>query len=52
MHGKVLECLLDCKKPTEDSKTITSPKRGSEKVATKEKMEVSEIDQTWKELDK
>lgn len=43
MHQKVLDCLLECKKPTED-------RRKTEKQAVKE--ELSEVESAWKDLDK
>lgn len=48
-HQKVLDCLLDCKKPTEDK----SPKKGDKVFVKEEKMEVdTQIEQSWKSLDK
>jgi hypothetical protein len=47
-HQRVLECLLKCKKPTDDTKS--SPKKSKE-----EKMEVepgTEQSYAWKELEK
>ncbi|XP_071082400.1 integrator complex subunit 13-like [Haliotis cracherodii] len=50
-HEKVLECLLECKKPSDDAKG--SPKKALEKSASKdEKMEVSEQEDSWKDYDK
>lgn len=43
MHQKVLDCLLECKKPSED-------RRKSEKMAIKE--ELSEAESAWKDIDK
>lgn len=42
-HQKVLECLLECKKPSED-------RRKSEKISMKD--ELSEVESAWKDLDK
>lgn len=42
-HQKVLECLLECKKPSDE-------KRKLEKVAAKEEM--SEAESAWKEMDR
>ncbi|CAI9740400.1 Hypothetical predicted protein [Octopus vulgaris] len=52
MHEKVLECLIDCKKPTEDSRTLPSPKRSADKAFAKDKVDASESEQSWKEFDK
>lgn len=41
MHGKVLECLLECKKPSDE-------KRRTEKG----KEELSEVESAWKDLDR
>lgn len=49
-HQKVLECLLDCKKPMPDDK---SPKKGDKVFAKEEKMDVdSQVEQSWKTLEK
>lgn len=49
-HQKVLECLLDCKKPTPEDK---SPKKGDKVFAKEEKMDVdSQVEQSWKTLEK
>lgn len=46
-HQEVLTCLLDCKRPSDDSKTT------SKKSAPKEeKMDTVDTEQTWKELEK
>lgn len=47
MHQKVLECLLDCKKPSDDAK---ARKMGDK--CREEKMDIAEMENTWKELDK
>eukprot|EP00106_Octopus_bimaculoides_P016217 XP_014783659.1 PREDICTED: protein asunder homolog [Octopus bimaculoides] len=52
MHEKVLECLIDCKKPSEDSRTLPSPKRTADKAFAKDKLDASESEQSWKEFDK
>ena len=41
-HGQVLECLLECKKPSDD-------KRKTDKGA---KDELSEVESAWKDLDR
>lgn len=43
MHQKVLDCLLECKKPSED-------RRKTEKLTVKD--ELSEVESAWKDLDK
>ena len=43
-HGKVLECLLECKKPSEESKPVTTPK--------KEKAEPANPEQSWRDLER
>lgn len=47
MHQKVLECLLECKKPSDDAKARKQGDKGRD-----EKMDISEMENTWKELDK
>ena len=49
MHQKVLECLLECKKPSDDAK---ARKQGDKITSREEKMDVSEMENTWKELDR
>ena len=49
MHQKVLECLLDCKKPSDDAK---GRKPGDKIAGREERMDISEMENTWKELDK
>ena len=49
-HQKVLECLLDCKKPTAEDK---SPKKTDKVFIKDEKMDMdSQIEQSWKTLEK
>ena len=49
-HQKVLECLLDCKKPTAEEK---SPKKTDKVFVKDEKMDMdSQIEQSWKTLEK
>lgn len=43
MHLKILECLLECKKPSDE-------KRKADKLAVKD--ELSEVESAWKDLDK
>ena len=48
-HQKVLDCLNDCKTPTEDK----TPKKADKVFAKEEKMDVdSQIEQSWKALEK
>ena len=43
MHQKILECLLECKKPSDE-------KRKADKLTVKD--ELSEVESAWKDLDK
>ncbi|GAB1610976.1 integrator complex subunit 13 [Argonauta hians] len=52
MHEKVLDWIKNCKKPSEDSRTLTSPKRTADKAFSKDKTDSSEPDQGWKDFDK
>ena len=49
MHQKVLECLLECKKPSDDAK---ARKQGDKVLSREEKMDITEMENTWKELDR
>ena len=49
MHQKVLDCLLDCKKPSDDMK---GRKPGEKMGGREERMDTTEMENTWKELDK
>ncbi|KAL3853647.1 hypothetical protein ACJMK2_017177 [Sinanodonta woodiana] len=49
MHQKVLDCLLECKKP-DDSKA--SPRKGEKSVHKEDKMEVSEAEKSWKDIER
>ncbi|KAJ8301475.1 hypothetical protein KUTeg_020462 [Tegillarca granosa] len=46
MHMQVLQCLQECKKPDDKS-----PKKG-DKTGKDEKSELSQAEQSWKELDR
>lgn len=50
MHHKILECLLECKKP-EDIKPLEQPKLKTESVKEEKPSEV-QLDLAWKEYDR
>ena len=53
-HAKVLDCLLDCKKPAAPGEeTHTTPARVADpKTVTEERSESVQAEQSWKELDR